>query len=837
MYRKSFFVGSFIFILFVSASANAGYSRHSGHYFWWNNFSDQHLQDCKKNKRNNHYWGRFFRWHNYCPNQRPIADAGMDREAVVGDSVTLDASGSSDSDGEIRRYRWVQVWGPRVRLSDRRSPAARFTAPEVTKPTELTFILKVTDDRRARDKDLVVITILPGVTSAPPVAHAGMDQTVDEDTVVSLDGSASADPDNDITSYSWVQTAGSSVALTNDNSVVASFTAPSLVVAETLNFQLTVTDAEGNVASDSIAVTVEPVIATSDVNVRIKTLDASLVSGVTLEFYVNGEKREDLGSTINGTAALTIDADVNYSIRTSAAGYAVQVVPFKSAQEGGNVDLGITLIPRGSVTGISGAGTFTEQGSDGAAVNFDSSDFVDANGNPVIGDIELSITPVDVSQPATLAAFPGEFTGILESDGTETPIISFGTVEFHFTADGEPINLAPGATADVLIPIYSSTYQDGSDIVLGDAIPLWSLNEDTGIWTQEGNGTVVVASDSPTGFALSATVSHFSWWNCDVSMNAARVEVTVLGTDNGTATVFGRTLADIGFRPSLVDTTIPVNGTTNPLPIPSSVETCFWARVNFDNGSTVTTPEQCVTPAASEQLTLVFGTGSSEPLDVLALPGDASDMTFVMDFIFSPIDSIVISPVSVESQVAYSVSAGVLPAGIVLSTINGTQAEIAGIANESGTFTATILATDDEGNTDEVIINFDISADVEPPLLNCQSYFVGGTGPDDAIVINLNDYNMGGLAANWSLSESILPVWLTFDSTGLFTVDPSLIPEVSEPSDETENEQPASFYSDVTAVNVSGDDTGSIGITTYADEGISIWFTANNDTLCFYGES
>ncbi|EGG94816.1 chitinase [gamma proteobacterium IMCC1989] len=835
MYKKILLISSILLSVLMASST---YANNSGRYSWWNNFFGGHNHECHTHQGSyagHYYWSRFFWWHNHCPNQAPVADAGNDQDVLVDELVSLDASASSDADGQIIRYRWRQLSGPRVRLSGRRSATASFTAPEVTETTELTFVLKVRDNRRARDRDQVIVTVSPDVVSAPPVADAGIDQAVDEETVVILDGTASTDPDNDITSYAWLQTAGSSVALTDGDSATASFTAPSVAVAETLSFELTVTDALSNAATDSVDIIVEPVIPTSQANVRVRTLDASLVSGVELEFYVNGIKRDDLSSTVNETAVLTIDADVDYSIRTNTAGFAVQVIPFRSAAEGGNVDLDITLIPRGDVITISGAGSFAEEGSDGAAVSFTTSDFVDANGNPVVGDIQLSITPVDVSQPATLAAFPGEFTGILESDGTETPIVSFGTVEYEFTANGESINLAQGATADVLIPIYSFTYQDGSNIAVGDTIPLWSLDEETGIWDQEGTGTVVASIDSPTGLALSATVSHFSWWNCDVSMNAARVEVTVLGTDNGTATVYGRTSASIGWRPSLVDTTIPVNGTTSPLPIPSGVETCLWAEVNFDSGSSVITAEQCVTPAANEQLSLTFGTGSSEPLDVLALPGDASDVTNITDYLLSPIDTIVISPVSVESQVTYSVSTGALPAGVVLSVINGTQVEVGGIATESGIFAATILATDNEGNTDEVIVNFDISPNIEPPQLSFGNDYIN-VGSNDPVVIDLNEYNLGGLAVNWSLTEAILPAWLTFNNnTGELTIDPTLVPLIDFPSENDElfiGEESNYFYSSVNAINISGTSEAVIFLNVFSGDGIFIEFTIQSDIFC-----
>ena len=49
-----------------------------------------------------------------------------------------------------------------------------------------------------------------------PIANANLDQTVDEFTVVALEGKVSRDPDLDLITYRWEQTAGPSVALIND---------------------------------------------------------------------------------------------------------------------------------------------------------------------------------------------------------------------------------------------------------------------------------------------------------------------------------------------------------------------------------------------------------------------------------------------------------------------------------------------------------------------------------------------------------------------------------------------------------------------------------------------
>jgi hypothetical protein len=115
--------------------------------------------------------------------------------------------------------------------------------------------------------DEILVDTFPGDASSkpapvndPPVAKAGPDQTVNEGSAVTLDGSGSSDPDDGIASYLWVQTAGAEVTLSNTTAVQPTFTAPKFVAgANTLIFRLTVTDNGGQSTSDMIIITVSDV--------------------------------------------------------------------------------------------------------------------------------------------------------------------------------------------------------------------------------------------------------------------------------------------------------------------------------------------------------------------------------------------------------------------------------------------------------------------------------------------------------------------------------------------------------------------------------------------------
>jgi MYXO-CTERM domain-containing protein len=81
-----------------------------------------------------------------------------------------------------------------------------------------------------------------------PVADAGQDQEVQSGSGVILDGLSSSDPDDDPLTYTWTQTAGIIVPLTNAAGPRPTFIAPDLGKDTLFTFKLTVSD--GNTSAD-----------------------------------------------------------------------------------------------------------------------------------------------------------------------------------------------------------------------------------------------------------------------------------------------------------------------------------------------------------------------------------------------------------------------------------------------------------------------------------------------------------------------------------------------------------------------------------------------------------
>ncbi len=88
----------------------------------------------------------------------PTADAGPDQTVDVGDTVTLDGSGS-DPEGLPLGLAWKQLGSPTVDLINSGSASPSFVAPDVAQDTELSFELTVTDNDQLTATDTVVITV------------------------------------------------------------------------------------------------------------------------------------------------------------------------------------------------------------------------------------------------------------------------------------------------------------------------------------------------------------------------------------------------------------------------------------------------------------------------------------------------------------------------------------------------------------------------------------------------------------------------------------------------------------------------------------------------------
>lgn len=103
---------------------------------------------------------------------------------------------------------------------------------------------------------VVAKIIYTSKSSTSPIAYAGGDMMVAIGDTVFLDGSQSYDPNGMINAFNWIQTSGPNITISMASSVKASFVVPTVNRTTTFTFKLTVTDNDGEAATDFVNVIV-----------------------------------------------------------------------------------------------------------------------------------------------------------------------------------------------------------------------------------------------------------------------------------------------------------------------------------------------------------------------------------------------------------------------------------------------------------------------------------------------------------------------------------------------------------------------------------------------------
>ncbi len=182
----------------------------------------------------------------------PVADAGSAQVITLPvSSVIVNGSRSSAASGTITGYEWTYVSGPSVPAIV--SPASVATEVSGLVQGDYVFRLKVTDSNGKTSVATVSVTVL--AAPPPPRASAGNDVTIQLPiNSITLDGSGSKAAEDTIESFSWTKVSGPTegVILDEHNAM----TEVNGLKEGIYEFQLEVTDASGQKATDIVIVTV-----------------------------------------------------------------------------------------------------------------------------------------------------------------------------------------------------------------------------------------------------------------------------------------------------------------------------------------------------------------------------------------------------------------------------------------------------------------------------------------------------------------------------------------------------------------------------------------------------
>jgi hypothetical protein len=222
------------------------------------------------------------------------------------------------------------------------------------------------------------------------------------------------------------------------------------------------------------------------------------IAGVEVKIGALKATSDDNGRYSLSAVPLGIGLVAQFSKPTYAANYAtVDVVGGKTS----TADRRLAHVAVKDEISATAGGTVSLPGS-AAQVQLPANGFVNAaTGAAVSGAVTVEMTPIDPGKS------PLNMPGNFRAQGEAVPIESFGALQVELRdAGGALLNLAPGKTATIRIPVPAGTASPPL------SIPLYYFKESTGLWVREGTASL---AGSPPQQYYEGTVSHFTVWNAD----------------------------------------------------------------------------------------------------------------------------------------------------------------------------------------------------------------------------------------------------------------------------------------------------------------------------------
>lgn len=220
------------------------------------------------------------------------------------------------------------------------------TSPSSLWANTITNIVYVTNE----DSD--TLQILDILSNNPPTSNAGPNQILAEGSLVTLDGSASSDPESDPLTFQWFQISGPIVSLSNDVIVNPTFIAPNVSGPTKIKFGLIVNDGTFDSIPDEVDIVVTD-LTTFDVtlsqtssgasgSVNVGDINADIP--VTLQFSTptgslqTGElKQAQITSSIDGSG-ISFDFAISSKLSSGLPSLPVDTALFYDINFQGNID-------------------------------------------------------------------------------------------------------------------------------------------------------------------------------------------------------------------------------------------------------------------------------------------------------------------------------------------------------------------------------------------------------------------------------------------------------------------------------------------------------------------
>lgn len=384
-------------------------------------------------------------------NVSPVARAGAMQSVLLNQPVQLDGSASTDANNDVLTYKWAWLTKPAGSLAafdDATSVKPVFTAD---RKGVYIVTLEVNDGKLTSQSAMNTITV--SETNAPPVANAGLNQSVVMGATVTLDGRDSSDANReDVLTYKWF------LSRPDATRIVLTGVRPTFAANLAGDYVATLIVNDGLLDSEPVSVRVAvaaPTVNAPPVAAAGPAQNVITASLVTLDGSTSTDANRDAltykwafvklpdGSSASLTGALTAKP----TFTADAAGIYVVSLVVNDGKVNSDVSVVVVTALVPNVAPIANAGT--EQAvTVGALVNLSGSASTDANGDPLTYKWALTSMPTGsravLTGEATMAAsFTPDVVGIFVATLT--------------------VNDSRGGSSIATVPIYAgSTGASGS---------------------------------------------------------------------------------------------------------------------------------------------------------------------------------------------------------------------------------------------------------------------------------------------------------------------------------------------------------------------------------------
>jgi hypothetical protein len=441
-------------------------------------------------------------------NQPPLANAGSAQNVLTGDTVTLDASASSDPEKDPLTYKWTLDSKPA-------KSAATLIGANTAKPT---FVADVGGDYKANlvvndgrvDSSAVTVAIN---ANTKPVAVAANSATTDMapgKDLVTFDGSGSTDADGHPLSYRWALSgpAGSTAMLSSATAAKPTFT-PDKRGEYTATLVVNDGKVDSAPTSTKLFANTRPVAAANTsasvvlpaATVTVDGTTSSDADGDALSYaWALTTRPAGSAATLSSTSAAkpTFVAD-------RAGAYALSLKVSDGRAESANT---ATVNVLANTPPVANAGP-NQLASVGATVALSGLGSLDADGNPLTYAWEIAAPAggqtinLTGAQPTFVPALSGNYIAKLTvSDGYTSSQPATTTVTTSYAAPTPPVI---GASLDQLLKAQPVTLTATSKD-LADPTPTYSWNFGDGT---AGSGSSVLHSFSQAkDYTVQVTVTN-----------------------------------------------------------------------------------------------------------------------------------------------------------------------------------------------------------------------------------------------------------------------------------------------------------------------------------------